>query len=240
MQQEISYSLSFAAGFLTFFSPCILPLIPSYFGYLAGDYSTIKMKSDAQKTHNPSILLPALFFAAGFSLIFIILGMSASWVGQRLMANQQLFARIGGILVIILGLNMLDLITLKILRKQINIKPPGWLHRYPRSFLLGMVVSLAWSPCIGPILGSILVYAGTAENMITGTIMLALFSLGLSLPLIIAALFMEKFLEKLSRFNKYLPGIKIISGVLIIIIGILIFTGHFALLSQSWTEFLPW
>lgn len=240
MQQEISYSLSFMAGILTFLSPCILPLIPSYLGYLAGDYSAVKINKQEKEAQHVSLLPLALFFSAGFSLIFILLGMSASWIGQRFMENQQLLARIGGIAVIILGLNMLDLLPIKILQRQINIKPPDWLHRYPRAFFLGMVISLAWSPCIGPVLGSILVYAGTAENLTTGTIMLALYSLGLSLPLLITAVFMEKFLEKFNRLNQYLPRIKIISGLLIIIIGVLIFTGHFGLLGQSWPEFWPW
>ncbi len=240
MQPEISLGIAFVAGILTFFSPCIVPLLPSYLGYLAGDYSIEELKEKDSSGRRSKLLLPSLFFISGFTIIFTLLGLTASWLGRELLARQQLLRQVGGVIVIILGLNMAGLFSSNIFRRQIDIRPPDWLHRYPRAFLLGLVIALAWTPCVGPVLSSILIYAGTAETLTAGALMLAVFSLGLSLPLITITIFMEKFMDGFESLKSRLPLIKKAAGLLIVLVGILIFTGHFTMLSQSPASFLPW
>ncbi len=238
MQQEISYTLSMLAGLLTFFSPCVLPLIPSYLGYLAGDYS-LKELQQQKNGSDPSLIISAFIFTAGFSLVFTLLGLTATWLGQQLMVYQQTISRVGGIIVIVFGLHMLGIFSLGIFSRGMDIPGFAGFSRWPRAFLLGSIIGLAWTPCVGPVLGSILIYAGTAGTVTSGAIMLGFYSLGLSIPFLASAIFLNKFLNKSGKVRRYLPTVKKISGLLLIFIGLIIFTGHFTLLSQHLNDLLP-
>ncbi|HKL13820.1 MAG TPA: cytochrome c biogenesis protein CcdA [Halanaerobiales bacterium] len=220
MTGDLSFAIAFSAGLLSFLSPCVLPLIPSYLAFLLGDYSDQK-KDDKQYS-----ILPALLFIAGFTIIFILLGLSATFLGRFLMKNQAIIRKISGVVIIIFGLHISGIIKLKWLyyEKKLNITKKS--NKYLQSFILGVGIALAWTPCIGPILSSILILAGNSQNLMTGGFLLLIYSFGFALPFLITALAAKKVLPAIKKMNKYLNYINMVSGALIIILGILVFTNN--------------
>ncbi|MEC9488010.1 MAG: cytochrome c biogenesis CcdA family protein [Halanaerobium sp.] len=216
---NISYFLAFSAGILSFLSPCVLPLIPSYLIFLLGDYGQQKERKDSYT------IMPSLLFILGFSIIFILLGVSASILGKFLIRNQMIIRRVIAILVIVLGIHQMGLFRVSFLEREKGMVLPGGLNHHLKAVLLGVGLSLAWTPCIGPILSSILLYAGNRGTALEGGLLLTVYSAGFALPFIITALSANWVLPKLKKLNRYLPAINIIAGLLIIIIGLLIFTG---------------
>lgn len=220
MNADISILLALGAGVLSFFSPCILPLIPSYLTFLIGDYAS-------SKRHNTRYsIIPALLFIAGFSLVFIILGLSASYLGQFILQKQILIQKISGVLVIVLGLHLTGIIKIKSLYHEKGLNLPQNLNKYLGAFVLGVGLAFAWTPCIGPILSSILIYAGNSQNIMQGGLLLASYSLGLAVPFFLVAISVNRFLPGLKKINPYLPLINKIAGILIIVLGVLIYTDH--------------
>lgn len=219
---EISIFIAFGAGLLSFLSPCVLPLIPSYISLLIGDY--------AENIKRKNIIIPALIFILGFTVIFILLGLSASLIGQFLLKNLNILKKLSGLAVIILGLHLSGIINFKFLyrEKKLDISSS---NKLIRPLILGFALALAWTPCIGPILSSILIYAGTSQTILQGGILLAFYSMGFALPFIVTALFLEWILPRFKKINPYLPLIQKIVGILLIILGILIFTNYFQILN---------
>lgn len=225
MQQELTIPLALTAGVLSIFSPCILPLIPSYLGILTG--------SNPKKINSKwSLIKPALSFIAGFSIIFILLGLSASWIGQVLLRRQFELSRFGGIIIILFGLHTLGAFNLPFINFNLQNKIPAGITGNLKAFIFGLVIALAWTPCIGPVLGTILVFAGSSGNIASGFIMMSAYSIGLAIPFLLAAFFLDFWLSRIKKLNPYLPWIKKISGVILIIVGILVFTGRFAMLAN--------
>lgn len=225
MNGDLSFVIAFSAGLLSFLSPCILPLIPSYLAFLLGDYSDQKKKDKSYS------IAPALIFILGFTVIFILLGLSATFLGKFLIRNQMLLRRISGIIIIIFGLHISGIIKLKWLYYEKKFSVAQRSNKYLQSFILGLGLALAWTPCIGPILSSILILAGNSQNLITGGLLLFVYSFGLALPFLITALAAKKILPTIKKLNKYLNYINIASGILIIILGLLIFTNNLNILS---------
>jgi cytochrome c-type biogenesis protein len=225
MNGDLSLYIAFSAGFLSFLSPCVLPLIPSYLAFLLGDYGDQK-----KKDKNYSII-PALIFIAGFTSIFILLGLSATFLGKFLMKNQSILRKISGIIIIIFGLHISGIIKLKWLyyEKKLDIKQKS--NKYVQSFILGIGIALAWTPCIGPILSSILILAGNSKSLLSGGFLLFIYSFGFALPFLITAIAAKKILPTIKKLNKYLKYINLVSGILIIILGILIFTNNLNIIS---------
>lgn len=224
MNPDISIFIAFGAGLLSFVSPCVLPLIPSYLTLLMGEYADKKDKRD--------ILLPALTFIIGFSLIFILLGLSASFLGQILLQNLIFLRKASGIVVIILGLNLTGIIKIDALYREKGLQLPKNLNKYIRALLMGFAMALAWTPCIGPILSSILIYAGTSKTVLEGGILLLFYSAGFALPFLVTALFLDWILPKLKRINPYLPLLQKITGIFLIVLGLLIYTNYIQIFSQ--------
>ena len=225
MQQELTIPLALTAGVLSIFSPCILPLIPSYLGILTG--------SNPKKINSRwALLKPALAFITGFSIIFILLGVSASWIGQFLLRRQFELSRFGGIIIILFGLHTLGAFKLPFINFNLQNKMPAGLTGSLKAFIFGLIIALAWTPCIGPVLGTILVFAGSSGNIASGFIMMTAYSIGLAIPFLLAAFFLDYWLSKIKRLNPYLPWFKKISGIILIIVGILVFTGKFAILAN--------
>ncbi len=220
MNGDLSFAIAFSAGLLSFLSPCVLPLIPSYLAFLLGDYS------DQKKEDKSYSIVPALIFIAGFTVIFILLGLSATFLGRFLMRNQAVLRKISGVVIIIFGLHISGIIKLKWLyyEKKLNITKRS--NKYVQSFILGVGIALAWTPCIGPILSSILILAGNSQNLMTGGFLLFIYSFGFALPFLITALAAKKILPAIKKMNRYLNYINMVSGALIIILGILIFTNN--------------
>ena len=221
--------VAFLAGLLSFLSPCVLPLVPSYIGFLTG--MTLGEVGDRRRV----ALLHALLFVAGFSLIFMLLGASATALGRALNYYQVWLQRVGGALIILFGLLCLGVFKAGILtqerRLHLERKPVGYLG----SVLVGMAFAAGWTPCIGPVLGGILGLAATSTDVSRGMVLLGVYSAGLAVPFLIAAVALESFLEWFQRFRRYLPWVMRVSGVLLIVVGVLLVTGEFTRLA-GWLQ----
>jgi cytochrome c-type biogenesis protein len=225
---------SFLAGVITFVSPCILPLIPAYLSFITGS-SLDKLKSGV----NPikSTFLSALFFVLGFSLIFTLLGASATHLGVLLDENRELLRWIGGTIVIIFGLHLAGVARIKFLYREKKLPMKKMSLGYLGSFLIGLAFAVGWTPCLGPILSSILILASTQETVFQGMMLLAIYSLGMGIPLLITALFINGALRLLPRIKRFYKGIEITSGVILIVLGILLLTDNLGIITVYLTRF---
>ena len=224
-----SVGIAFAAGLLSFLSPCTLPLIPSYVGFLTG------LSADELEVRRGTALLHALAFVAGFSGVFIALGASASALGGLLLHWQVWIGRIGGVVVILFGLYLLRVIQPAFLsrerRLQLANKPLGFVG----SAFVGITFGAAWTPCIGPILGAILTLAAAQASVGHGAALLTAYSIGLAVPFLLTALALDRFLAWFQRFRPYLVWVEQIAGILLILLGLLLLTDRFTLLA-SWLQ----
>ncbi|MFQ6083531.1 MAG: cytochrome c biogenesis CcdA family protein [Candidatus Aminicenantia bacterium] len=229
--ENISFLVAFSAGFLSFLSPCVLPLIPSYLAFISGVSIEELTQEESLKSARKKVVLNSLTFVLGFSTIFIILGASATLIGNLFLQHKRILEIGGGIIVILLGAHFSGLIKIKFLEKERTIhfdrKPLGYLG----SFLVGVAFAAGWTPCIGPILATILTLAASAQNISKGIIMLSFYSLGLGLPFFISGIILHKFFEYFKNFRKYFKLVTLIGGIFLIIIGILLLTGSFTLLT---------
>jgi cytochrome c-type biogenesis protein len=225
----LGFLVAFAAGLLSFLSPCVLPLVPSYVGFLTG--MTLPEATGRRRI----ALTHALLFVGGFSLIFILLGASATALGRALNYYQVWLQRIGGALIILFGLLCLGAFKVGLLtqerRMHLEHKPVGYLG----SALVGMAFAAGWTPCIGPVLGGILSLAATSSDVTRGMQLLAAYSAGLAVPFLIAAVAVESFLQWFQRFRRFLPWVMRISGVMLIVVGVLLVTGEFTRLA-GWLQ----
>lgn len=229
--QEVTFTLAFIFGFLSFVSPCVLPLIPSYLSYITGlsfkDLTGLKDKKRVWKI----TMFNSLFFILGFSFVFILLGASSSLIGGFLIDYKDTIRIVGGILIIILGLYVLGVIKIGFLLRERKIhleeKPLG----YFGSFLVGVTFAAGWTPCIGPMLGTILLYASQTKSMGYGIQLLTVYSLGLGIPFFLSSVALNTFLSHTKKIQKYMRIINIISGVILIIVGFLFLTDYFQVIS---------
>jgi cytochrome c-type biogenesis protein len=235
---HVSLLIAFMAGVFSFISPCVLPLIPSYLTYITG-ISFDELVDNRSQSVRRRTLFHSLFFILGFTLVFVALGASATYVGAFFQENQVLIRRVGGVIVILLGIHITGVIKLKLLEREKRFeftdKPIGYLG----SVLVGIAFAAGWTPCIGPILASILLYASTSDNVGSGIILLIAYSLGLGVPFLISALAFNSFLTYFSKFNRYLRVVSIISGIFLIIIGFLLLFDYLSVLSQYLNMWLP-
>ncbi len=228
--QEVSALIAFSAGFLSFISPCVLPLFPSYLTYITG--VSFKELSEPQGRKLRGVtLIHSLLFIMGFSSIFILMGASATYLGQLLSGYQEWIMKAGGILIVILGIHFTGLIQIPFLqmekRFELRKKPLGYLG----SFLVGVVFAAGWTPCIGPILSTILIYASTSQKFSTGIFLLTLYSMGLGVPFFLSSLAFNSFLFAFEKIKRFMRVITLISGIFLILVGILILTDTFRSLS---------
>jgi cytochrome c-type biogenesis protein len=224
-----SFALAFVAGLLSFLSPCVLPLIPSYVGFLTG------LTLEELEVRRGTALAHALWFVAGFSLIFIALGATASALGVLLLRSQVWIGRIGGVVVILFGLYLLGVLRPGLLMRERKVqlarKPLGYLG----SAFVGVTFGAAWTPCIGPILGAILTLAAAQASVGHGAALLTAYSAGLALPFVVTALALDRFLAWFQRFRPYLVWVERIAGILLLLLGLLLVTDRFTLLA-SWLQ----
>jgi cytochrome c-type biogenesis protein len=222
-------AVAFLGGLLSFLSPCVLPLVPSYLGFVTG--FTLEEMTGRRRL----AMLHSLLFVAGFSLVFILLGASATALGRVLNYYQEWVARVGGVLIILFGLYCLGVLRLGFLerdqRVHLDRKPLGYLG----SVLVGMVFAAGWTPCIGPILGAILSMAAVQDSLSTGVVLLGWYSAGLAVPFLATAWAVETFLDWFQRFRKYLIWVQRVSGGLLVVVGLLMVTGQFTRLA-AWLQ----
>jgi cytochrome c-type biogenesis protein len=219
------------AGALSFLSPCVLPLVPPYLCYMAGvsveDFRQGKTAGNSRETRN-AVLLSSFFFTLGFATVFIALGAGASAVGLLLRQYLDILAKVGGVIIIIMGLNFLGVFRIGILAREARLQSNGKPATLSGAYLMGLAFAFGWTPCIGPVLGAILGIAATSDTEGAGAFLLAVYSLGLAVPFWIAALFSGAFMKFLGRFRRHLGMVEKIMGVLLIITGLAFLTGFVA------------
>ncbi|MBF0200336.1 MAG: sulfite exporter TauE/SafE family protein [Desulfamplus sp.] len=227
--ETVTYNAAFFAGVLSFFSPCILPLIPAYFTFMTG-LSLDELTMDSRETRK-KVILSTLSYVCGFSFVFILMGASASFMGGLISKISWIIQYAGGAIIIIFGLHLLGVINIRKLNfeKRIHVKDKP-VHLMG-TFIIGMAFGAGWTPCIGPLLGSILIVAGNQDTVYQGIWLLALYSAGLAIPFIILSFFVHRLLELMKRAKKVLVYVNKISGVLLIVVGILLITDKFRLLA---------
>ncbi len=215
---HVNLAVAFAAGVLGFFSPCVVPLIPGYVSFVSG-VSFWEMQLAERRKHLGRVLLATVVFILGFSVIFTALGASASFLGAFVLGNRTLLSRIGGALIILLGLIMLGVIKIPGLarerRVQIGRRPGGVLGAFP----IGMAFGFAWTPCVGPVLGAILTLAATTQRAADGAVLLFAYSLGLGIPFLATAVLLTTTFEALWSLSRYTRVIETASGVFLVVMG---------------------
>lgn len=230
---SLGVAISFTAGLLSFLSPCVLPLIPSYVTFVTG------LSLEGVQRARRTALVHSLLFVLGFSLIFLALGATATVLGRLLLANRVWISRIGGVLVILFGLYLLGAFNMGWLarerRVQITDKPLGYLG----TVLVGIAFGAGWSPCIGPILGGILTYTATQADLHRGLLLLAAYSLGLALPFVLAAVAIDRFITIFQRFRTKMVWVDRIAGALLIVVGALMITNYLTVLSGTLQTLTP-
>ena len=228
---NLGLAVAFLGGLLSFLSPCVLPLVPSYLGFVTG------FTFDEMSGRRRIAMLHATLFVAGFSLIFMLFGATATALGRVLKYYEVWIQRAGGILIILFGLYCLGVLKLRFLdqdaRVHLDRKPMGYLG----SVLVGMAFAAGWTPCIGPILGGILGLAATEESLGRGMVLLGAYSFGLAVPFLLSAYAVEAFLDWFQRFRRHLRWVQRVSGALLLVVGFLLLTGQFTRIA-SWLQAL--
>jgi cytochrome c-type biogenesis protein len=228
--QSVGVTIAFSAGLFSFLSPCVLPLFPSYISFITG-MSVADLTVDLAPAARRRVLLHAVAFVLGFSLVFVALGASFSAMGQFLLDYRDWIRQIGGALIVVFGLYIAGVLRLGILGRtqqwQLREKPAGYLG----SLAVGITFAIGWTPCVGPILGAILSLAGTAETVGRGIGLLVAYSAGLGLPFLLSALALGAFLRFFKRYRPFIPVVERAAGVLLIVVGVLVFTNYFVVLN---------
>ena len=230
---SLGIAIAFSTGLLSFLSPCVLPLIPSYVTFITG-----LSLEDVQKSRRTA-LIHSLLFIIGFTLIFLALGATATALGQLLNYQRIWISRIGGLLIIVFGLYMLGVFNISLFSRERRVhiadKPVGYLG----TLLVGIAFGAGWTPCIGPILGSILTYAASSADLARGVWLLLAYSLGLAVPFLLSAIAVERFLDFFTRMKRHMNWITRTSGVLMVAVGILMMTNYFTVLAGLLNQYTP-
>lgn len=223
MESLVPLLTAMGAGFLTFLSPCVLPLIPGYVAFMTGMSSSELAEEDRKMS---AILLPSLLFVLGFSIVFVALGASASAVGSFLTSNRKLFETVAGVIIVILGFFMLGIVKVPWLYGEARFEMQK-ARRFGvlAALVMGMAFAFGWSPCVGPILGSILMMAANSAEVGRGALLLAMYSFGLGVPFVLVALTLGRVKPVLNWLNRRSLIINRVAGVILMILGILILTG---------------
>jgi len=235
---EITFTGAFIAGILSFLSPCVLPLVPAYLSYISG--VSIDTLREGAGHHRHRAIIQSLWFVSGFSLVFILLGASATLLGQWLMQNMQLLAQIAGVIIFVFGLHYTGIIRIRFLLMDAHVNTNELqTSKGFGALLLGAAFAFGWTPCVGPILGAILTIAGTQNDLSLGVLLLCTYSAGLAIPFLLAATLTDTFMHWMFRFRQHLRKLEIFSGILLMTVGVLIFMGDFSILAGWVSELFP-
>lgn len=235
---EIGLLSAFIAGLLAFISPCILPLVPVYISLMSN--RAIYRSDDIKISERLYLFLNSILFVLGFSIVFIILGSTATIIGQALQNYSSIIIRIGGVILIIFGLQYTGLFKIRFLNIEKRFSAPSSLKTgYLGSFIIGVIFSFGWVPCVGMILSGILLMASQLDTLLQGIILLAVFSLGLGLPFIFASIFISFFSKFLKKINRHLNIISIISGIFLVALGVIFVTDSMSTVIGFLSRYLP-
>ncbi len=241
MGLDVSIWAAFAAGVLSFLSPCVLPLVPPYLCYLAGVNLEELTEAEGAEARNAwrKALLAAFIFVLGFSTVFVAMGAGALAIGQLLREYLDILAKIAGVVIIIMGLHFMGLFKIRFLlmekRYQTDAKPATFIGAY----VIGLAFALGWTPCIGPVLASILAIAASEESVSRGAFLLAVYSAGLGVPFLLAAFAINGFLSFMKRFRRHMRTVEIVMGLFLVITGIMFLTGSMQIISTWLLEAFP-
>ena len=235
MNESVGMPIALLAGVLSFLSPCVLPLVPSYLSFVTG----MSLEDLQQGVDRRRVMVQATLFVTGFTLIFVVLGAGATFLGSFMLLNRDWIARIGGVIIIVFGLHLMGVFQmLPLLReKRLHMadKPTG----HVGTLLVGMAFGAGWTPCIGPVLGSIMTMAASQARLSTGILLLFVYSMGMAIPFLLSALALERFLKAFSRFRRFLPAVQKASGALLVVLGVLLVSGSFVVLAAWLNRFTP-
>jgi cytochrome c-type biogenesis protein len=237
----LSFPVAFAAGLVSFFSPCVLPLVPSYISVISGvSYDDLRHQTDRNSTLRRTILAKSLLFILGFAVVFVALGTSFTLLGQALSEHRVIITKVGGVLIVLFGLYTAGVLKFGALLREFHVfdtsaTPVGAFG----PFLVGLSFGLAWTPCIGPTLGAILTLASMSDNVTQGTFLLVVYTAGLALPFFLSSLAFNGFLNLFGRISAVLPTLQKVGGVVLIIMGVLLFTGYLTLLNAYAMSLTP-
>jgi cytochrome c-type biogenesis protein len=226
--------MAFGAGLISFLSPCVLPLVPGYISFISGvSFAEIRAQGAAAALpgkEKRKILNSSICFIIGFSVVFILLGASATWLGNLLVSKMSALTRLAGLVIIFFGIYKMGLIRSNLFYKEARFDVERKKFGYIGAVLIGAAFAFGWTPCIGPILAGILVYAGTMEKVNQGVLLLAVYSLGLGIPFLLTALGINRFWRFFSRIKKYLRILEVGGGAVMVILGLMIFTNKLILI----------
>jgi cytochrome c-type biogenesis protein len=233
MESSIGLSIvtAFFAGLISFLSPCVLPLVPGYLSIISG-FSLDQLKENADASLRRSVLFSSIMFIIGFSITFIAMGATATALSKAILTRMPILIRIAGVIIVIFGLHLLGIFRLNFLYQDKRMHNVQTGRGAAGALLLGLVFALGWSPCIGPILGGILALAGQQETVYQGVFLLAVYSLGLGVPFLLTSLGLNRFLSFYTRFKKHFNTLEKVSGVLVLVIGILIATDQLTVMNK--------
>jgi cytochrome c-type biogenesis protein len=239
MSDQVTLFAAFAAGFLSFISPCVLPLIPGYVSFVSG-VSLDEMRADATgAASRGQVLLTSLAFVLGFTVVFVAAGASASAIGRFLFTRAPLLSKIAGLLLIVIGLHVMGVFRIGFLENEKRVhaqkKPAGFLG----AAVVGAAFAFGWTPCLGPILGGILALAASRNTVSEGVQLLAAYSLGLGVPFLLTSLAVNQFFKVSARIRKHYHTIELVSGGLLIVIGVLIATNQLTIITRYLDPYLP-
>ena len=226
----VSIAAAFTAGLVSFLSPCVLPLVPGYISLVSGA-SVDELKTDGTPRVLGKVLLHSILFILGFSVVFISLGASATWIGQALLSRMSLMYKVAGIVIILFGLHLTGILKIPFLYRDKRFHNVGKPATAAGAFLIGLAFAFGWTPCIGPILAVILSLAASQDTIAAGIGLLAIYSLGLAVPFLLTSLGINKFLKFYNRFRVHLHTVEVFSGAVLILLGAMIFTNQFTRLA---------
>lgn len=236
---DIGFGAAFLAGLLSFVSPCVLPIVPPYLAYLAGVSFSDLQNAEVERERARRIILSAVVFVAGFSTVFVALGATASFIGQTIAQYFGVLSVIAGVIIIIMGLHFLGLFRIGFLYREARVdvrnKPAGFVGAY----VMGLAFAFGWTPCVGPVLAAILFIAGAEDTALRGAGLLAVYSFGIGLPFIIAAVFASRFISWANRFKRHMATVEKAMGGLLVITGLLFVTGQMSRIAQWLLDTFP-
>jgi len=238
---DVSFAAAAGAGILSFLSPCVLPLVPAYLCFVAGtSLDQLIDRDEVDPALNRRVFQAAIAFVLGFSTVFIVMGASASAINQLVVQHIEIIGKIAGAVIVIFGLHYMGLFRIALLYREARLNPQTRPTSLIGAYVIGLAFAFGWTPCVGPILASILTIAGSRGDLGFGVTLLATYALGLGIPFLAAALAIRPFMNFMRRFRRHLRKVEIAVGSLLIITGILIFTNNLGQLSYFLLEAFPW
>ncbi|MEK7819323.1 MAG: cytochrome c biogenesis protein CcdA [Bacteroidota bacterium] len=237
--EQINLFTAFIFGLLSFISPCVLPIVPGYISFISGSTLEDLKDENGNSKINKKVIFNALAFIFGFSLIFILLGAAATKIGIAFNDNLPILSKFAGVLIVIFGLHMIGLFKISFLNYEKRFQLQEKKFGVAGSFLIGMAFAFGWTPCIGPVLGAILSIAAQQETISEGILLLTSYSLGLGIPFLITAISINLFFSFFNKIKKYFHTIEVVGGILLVIVGVLVFTNYLSILASKLQNLLP-